>query len=384
MILMMLAGTQLYAHDAGESYVFVKVYDHSLDGRFEISFQDLNKAMGYDNPDSMINKNNLDQHLEDIYAFYRQRVQFSNDGTPYTFAFSGYDIMEIRVSDYVMLPFNILENVPKIPEKFKVDYNVLFDIVPEHKAFLVIEHHWKNQVYNNEAVATLVFTDNKRSDILDLGNPSLFKGFMGVLNLGMTHIWEGIDHVLFIIALILPAVMYREEKQWLPVNEFKPAFIYLVKVISFFTIAHSITISLAATGIVDLPGSVVEPLIAASIIVAAIDIIYPIFKGRIGWVVFGFGLFHGFGFAGLLTSRGVLGEHLMVSLLGFNLGVEIGQLVIILVAFPIIYLVRKYAFYPNLVMRVGAAALIFVAAIWFVERTFDVEIPVTNLFSGIF
>jgi hypothetical protein len=109
-----------------------------------------------------------------------------------------------------------------------------------------------------------------------------------------------------------------------------------------------------------------------------LDIIYPIFKRKIGWVVFIFGLFHGFGFASVLTRLGVLGEHLALSLFSFNLGVEVGQVVVICIVFPIIYYVRRYAFYPKIVMPYGAAAMILLAALWFVERAF-LDISFTRL-----
>nr|MDJ0991451.1 HupE/UreJ family protein [Desulfobacterales bacterium] len=165
--------------------------------------------------------------------------------------------------------------------------------------------------------------------------------------------------------------------------EFRAAMIYVVKIVTLFTIAHSVTLSIAALGIFDLPSGLVEPIIAASIAFAALDIIFPIFKRRIGWVVFVFGLFHGFGFASVLADLGVLGENMALSLLGFNLGVEIGQVVIICVIFPLIYVLRQFAFYPKIIMRYGAAAMILVATFWFVERTI-VDFNVTRLIKNFF
>jgi hypothetical protein len=198
----------------------------------------------------------------------------------------------------------------------------------------------------------------------------MFKGFVGVVKLGIKHIWNGVDHVLFLIAIILPSAMLRQKNHWEPVTDFRSAIMYVIKIVTLFTIAHSVTLSIAALGIFNLPASVVEPIIAASIAVAAIDIIFPIFKRKIGWVVFIFGLFHGFGFASVLTKLGVLGEHMALSLFGFNLGVEIGQVVVIGIIFPVIYFFRRYAFYPKIIMRYGAVTMILVASYWFFERVF--------------
>ncbi len=144
----------------------------------------------------------------------------------------------------------------------------------------------------------------------------------------------GFDHVMFLVALLLPSVLVRKDGRWREIADFGPALINVVKIVTAFTVAHSVTLTLAALGIVHLPGRLVEVVIAASIAIAAADILFPVFRGRIWLVVFGFGLFHGFGFAGALEEMGVLREHLALSLFGFNLGVELGQLAIVVAALP--------------------------------------------------
>ena len=198
----------------------------------------------------------------------------------------------------------------------------------------------------------------------------MFRGFLGIVKLGVKHIWLGIDHILFLIALILPAAMIRRERRWEPVTEFRSALFYVIKIVTLFTVAHTLTLSLAAFRMVDLPTRLVESVIAISIAVAALDILFPIFKKKIAWVVFIFGLFHGFGFASVLAHLGVLGEHMVLSLFGFNLGVELGQVAVIMVIFPVLYMIRNYAFFPKIILRFGATALIMLSAVWFVERAF--------------
>jgi hypothetical protein len=96
-------------------------------------------------------------------------------------------------------------------------------------------------------------------------------------------------------------------------------------------------------------------------------------------VVFGFGLFHGFGFAGALSEMGVLGEHLGLSLFAFNLGVEIGQVVIVAMLFPLIFVFRRWALYRTYALPAAAVFMILVSSVWVVERTFDVDIPMSEL-----
>lgn len=205
------------------------------------------------------------------------------------------------------------------------------------------------------------------------------RGFLAVVGLGTEHIWEGIDHIMFLFALLLAAVLRREEGRWQVVERFTPALVNVVKIVTAFTVAHSVTLSLAALGLVRLPGRLVEVVIAASIAIAAADLLFPLFKGRVWVIVFGFGLFHGFGFAGALSEMGVLGEHLGLSLLAFNLGVELGQVAIVIVLFPLLFLARRWPIYRKVVLPVAAVSMILVASVWVIERAFDVDIPMGEL-----
>jgi hypothetical protein len=145
--------------------------------------------------------------------------------------------------------------------------------------------------------------------------------------------------------------------------------------VTFFTIAHTITLSLAALGVVTLPGYLVESLIALSIALAALHNIRPLLKNDGVIIAFVFGLFHGFGFASVLGDVGLRGEYMVLSLLGFNLGVELAQVLIICLAFPVLALLRKTALYRYLLFG-GSIILIVIATYWFIERMFDIDIPV--------
>ncbi|MEM1357405.1 MAG: HupE/UreJ family protein, partial [Bacteroidota bacterium] len=151
----------------------------------------------------------------------------------------------------------------------------------------------------------------------------------------------------------------------------------------FFTIAHSITLALAALEVVNLPSRYVESLIAFSIGLAALHNIRPIFKGKEWVIAFVFGLFHGFGFASVLGEKGLGSDFLIWSLLGFNVGVEIGQLLIICAVFPLLFLLRKTAFYSKLLLF-GSILLIMIALYWTVERLFEVDITLLAWLRDLF
>ena len=367
-VLSFLLQSPVYVHNLGQSYTYLKIYDDKITGRFEIILDDLNRALSKGTTEPLITEDSLSEHLDQIHDYVSNHVRFSIDGKQISPQFTGVDTLHAKAL-FVLLDFKLLEN-HTTPDFSDIDYSIIFDLDPTHTGMVLIEQYWRGNIFNNERRPSLVFSSSNQNQRLDLSNYTMFSGFTGIVKLGVKHIWLGIDHVLFLIALILPAAMIRREHYWEPVTEFKSALLYVVKIVTLFTIAHTMTLSLAAFKVVDLPARLVESVIAISIAAAALDILFPVFKKKIAWVVFIFGLFHGFGFASVLAHLGVLGEHMALSLFGFNLGVEIGQIAVILVIFPVLYMIRNYAFFPKIILRFGAVALIMLSAVWFVERAF--------------
>ena len=146
------------------------------------------------------------------------------------------------------------------------------------------------------------------------------------------------------------------------------------KVVTAFTVAHSITLSLAALSVISLPSRLVESAIALSVLLAALNNLWPV-VGRGRWLVaFGFGLIHGFGFASVLADLGLPQGALALALLGFNLGVEVGQLAIVAAFLPMAYALRRSFFYRRVVLLGGSLLIAAVAAAWFVERAFELQL----------
>jgi len=201
------------------------------------------------------------------------------------------------------------------------------------------------------------------------------RGFSAMVRLGTHHIWIGIDHILFLMALLLPAVVQRQDHKWVPVESFRKAIIHVIKVVTVFTVAHTITLSLAALNAVSLSSRLVESIIALSIAIAALNIIVPVFKERIWMVVFAFGLFHGFGFASVLSEIGIPSNYMVHSLLGFNVGVELGQVAIVVGLFPVLYFLGRSLIYSRYVLPATTLVLITISLYWFVERAFLIDLP---------
>jgi hypothetical protein len=162
--------------------------------------------------------------------------------------------------------------------------------------------------------------------------------------------------------------------RWQPVAGFREALWDVFRIVTSFTVAHSITLSLAALGIVALPSRLVESAIAASVVVAALNNLRPVVEGRRWMVAFGFGLIHGFGFASVLTELGLPRDALVLALVGFNVGVEIGQLAIVALFLPLAYSLRRSRFYRRAVMTGGSIVIAAVAATWLAERVFNFKV----------
>jgi hypothetical protein len=197
------------------------------------------------------------------------------------------------------------------------------------------------------------------------------RGFLGFVVEGMHHIAVGLDHLLFLVTLLMVAVWRREGRGWVPRASAASAWRETLRLVSAFTVAHSLTLALAASGVLAPPSRWIESLIAASVLVAALDNLRPFVHGPRWIMVALFGLVHGFGFAGPLQALGLAKGNLAAPLLGFNLGVEIGQLVVVALLLPLACKLRQAPIYRLGVVRGGSTAIAAIALVWMVERSLD-------------
>lgn len=370
-----------FAHHPDNSLLYLKVYENTnIEGDFHINVNELNDVLGL----HLSKRTSIEEvtpYLSKIKKYLLENTSFSSLGKTYKIVFTDkIRILYVGYGDFVLVNF-YLENTSETPDKLEVTYKVFIEEEPKHMNLLGMEYNWKAGLFNNESIIALDFSNNNWTKTLDLTKGSIWTGFKAMIKQGIWHIWIGLDHILFIIALILPAVVRRQKFKdnsfrllnWKPVDKFKPAFIYILKIITFFTIAHTITLSLASLQIIVLPSQLVESIIALSIGLAAYHNIKPIFKGKDWIIAFVFGLFHGFGFASVLGDLGFNGEHLTLSLLGFNVGVELGQVAIIAGIFPVLYFIRKYNFYPKFLVYTSVL-LIIISIYWLIERAFGINL----------
>ncbi len=197
-----------------------------------------------------------------------------------------------------------------------------------------------------------------------------FAGVPSMFRLGMRHIAEGTDHLLFLIALLLPAPLLAGRSRWDRAGSIRHSLLQILRVVTAFTIGHSATLALGAWGLMSLPSRMVEVLIALSILVSAIHALRPLFPGREPAIAAGFGLVHGLAFATTLQNLGVDPWQRIASILGFNLGIETMQLVVVVAILPSLIILSRTAAYTA--FRVGGALFAgFASAGWILERAFS-------------
>ncbi len=250
--------------------------------------------------------------------------------------------------------------------QLSVGYTLFADLDPQHRGLLNLRA---------QGVArTAVLDPQAPPQRFDLAKANRWAQLADYLREGVWHIWIGFDHILFLLSLLLPAVLVWRAPRWQPVDDFRTAFWDVFRIVTSFTVAHSITLSLAALHVISLPSRLVESAIAASVVVAALNNLKPLVQGRRWVVAFGFGLVHGFGFATVLAELGLPSDALVLALVGFNLGVELGQLAIVLLFLPLAYSLRRSQLYRRTLMVGGSVLIALVAAVWFVERAFDLSL----------
>ena len=354
-----------FAHKASDAYLTIERNAQALHGQWDIALRDLDNALGLDvNGDGDITWGEVRQRQADIAAYALPRLQVSSGGERCTLDASAPLIDTHTDGAYAVLM--LTGACPQAGPTLAIDYRLFEGLDPQHRGLL-------NFVEDGQS-RSVVFSADTPHRIVGGDSAGPMRQFATYVNEGVWHIWTGFDHILFLVSLLLPAVLVRNRHAWQPGRSFRDAFVDVAKVVTAFTLAHSITLSLAALSIVALPSRWVESGIALSVVLAALNNLFPVVaNGR--WIAaFGFGLLHGFGFAGALQDLGLPTGSLALSLFGFNFGVEAGQLAIVLLFLPLAFALRSTWTYRRLVFGGGSVAIAAIASVWLVERAFDVGV----------
>lgn len=389
-----------WAHKESDAYLNLRAdpaNSHVMHGQWDVALRDLDYAIGIDtNHDGAITWGEVQARRVAIEQYAMARMQVKGDGITCDMQPTGQKIDEHTDGAYDVILFDAVCD-KNIPSKLTVVYKLMYDLDPYHRGIVTI--------HSGDKIAGAVLGPSNPIASLNLREPDRWGEFKSFMTDGIWHIWTGIDHILFLLSLLLPAVLIIRRTgsrgdgwrngaavaessgtlmalapswsryRWEPVASFWPACLDVIKIVSAFSLSHSITLSLAVLGYVHVPSRLVESGIALSVMVAAFNNVYPLVNKRVWLIAFAFGFIHGLGFASALTGLQLPAGAMAASLGGFSIGVEIGQEAIVLAFLPIAYWLRKTRFYQVAMLRWVSMLIIVVALGWFVQRAFDILIP---------
>ena len=367
------AAASAEAHKSSDSYLQLDARPGALALRWDIALRDLDIALDLDSDgDGKLTWGEVRAAWPRIEAYATARL--SIEGCRLEPGERGLE----RRSDgaYAVLH---LASACTLPEPPPIRYSLFAEVDPTHRGIAKIERPGQPVALSvldpargsAAGAATAGSAASAASGSAAVAQPPSRWQFLAE---GIHHILGGYDHVLFLLCLLLPAVMRRREGRWEPVDRLSQAVLPVAGIVTAFTVAHSITLALAALKIVSLPSSFIEPAIAVTIVLAAIDNVWPGFPVRRVVVTFCFGLIHGFGFASVLAELNLPTADFAWALLQFNLGLEAGQLMIVVVATVVLFALRHWARYRAVVIRGGSFIAMAIAGTWFVERVADLKL----------
>ena len=353
-LVIFLSSHGAHAHKASDSYLTINIADKTLTGHWDIALRDLDAAIGLDS------NANGELTWAEVRSAHPRIAQYATDNLSVQLGNTRCDVkagsqtlVEHTDGLYTRVP---LENDCKVnpADIVSTRYTLMNGTDPQHRGLLALTQ--------NGVTTTLVLNPNDTTTQA----ASTKSSFFGFIKEGVHHIVIGLDHVLFIALLVAATLRTYPDSP-------RAAFVPLLKVVTAFTVAHSLTLALSLFGWVNLPTRLVETLIAATVCLCAVDILRPFLKGPRWLYTFGFGLLHGLGLASALTALSLPASARVVALFGFNVGVEIGQLVIALAAFGLLYAGARITRNPIIVARYAAVPIAAVAAVWMLERSLDTK-----------
>ncbi|WP_339845658.1 HupE/UreJ family protein [uncultured Halopseudomonas sp.] len=347
------------AHKASDSFIYWQPLIEDAPGRLDVALIDLARAVPLDSDgDGQVRWAEVVGRQASVKSYLNSKLAVMSGDLECRVDWRIAGLTRHSDGNYLALEFR--------PDCFdaaivasQLQYNLFFDQDPLHRALVMIRSDENDRL-------TVLGPDQKTLSFAD--TPSVWHTAVEFIWEGMVHLWIGYDHMLFLLALLLPAAVRREKGHWVVENRLGAAVKDVALIVTAFTVAHSVTLVIATLGVVRLPIAWVETFIALSIVAAAVNIVWPFLGHRRYLVGFGFGLIHGFGFASVLGDFMSDTSSRLVALASFNVGVELAQLAVVLAVVPVIYLLRNQWVYQRVVMPVGVAAVALTGTVWALER----------------
>jgi hypothetical protein len=357
--------TCVEAHTQSYGFLRATVHDGHVSGQLELAVRDLDLAYALDaDGDGNVTWGELRKRESELSSLVLHKISIGPAEAPCDLVPGAIAIDSRGGENYAIFPFTGRCEV--LGSQVRVGYDLMFGSDAQHRGLV--------DVSNGDIGRSTVMTPETRVAVLDLESDNRLDVIRSFISHGAHHIWNGYDHMLFLVTLLLSAVVMRSGNVWRPVETLGGAMWATTRVVTAFTLAHSITLSAAALGIVELPSRLVESVIASSVAVAALNNLFPVVSRRVWIAAFVFGLMHGFGFASVLTDLGLPPARKLVALFAFNVGVELGQLAVVAGLLPVLFLIRRSAAYTQVALPAGSTVIMVIGFMWFLQRATGMNI----------
>ncbi len=354
------------AHSSSNSYLTLNAPAGSLTLRADLHLRDVDLVFDLDaDRDGQVTWGETHLRQAELASWLDQGLQLSAAGQKCQLGTA--DLQASQHADGTYLSAQWTPNCPGLSDlasaNLSLRYRLMFAQDSLHRGLLKVD-------LPGLQTSALLSPERPEAQV-SRADSSAWRVFGRYIVEGVWHIWIGIDHIVFLLSLLVLAPLLPSRHritQWPAAQQARPVLMDVLAVVTAFTVAHSITLGLTIMEWLTPPPDLVEPAIALSVVLAALNNLLGVNSLKRWRLAFVFGLVHGFGFASVLLDLGLPASALVAALGGFNVGVELGQLAIVLVFLPIAWLLRHTRFYRWVIVAGGSAAIVVLGLFWTLDR----------------
>ena len=365
MVALLGSGAAL-AHSSSNSYLTLSAPAGSLTLRADLHLRDVDLVFDLDaDRDGQVTWGETHLRQAELASWLDQGLQLSTAGQKCQLGTA--DLQASQHADGTYLSAQWTPNCPGLSNlasaNLSLRYGLMFAQDSLHRGLLKVD-------LPGLQTSALLSPERPEAQV-SRADSSAWRVFGRYIVEGVWHIWIGIDHIVFLLSLLVLAPLLPSRHritQWPAAQQARPVLMDVLAVVTAFTVAHSITLGLTIMEWLTPPPDLVEPAIALSVVLAALNNLLGVNSLKRWRLAFVFGLVHGFGFASVLLDLGLPASALVAALGGFNVGVELGQLAIVLVFLPIAWLLRHTRFYRWVIVAGGSAAIVVLGLFWTLDR----------------
>ena len=387
LFLLLFFANALLAHPSPNTLVFLDIKSNGVAAELRLPVGELGAALNPSAPKTA--EQLLGNYIDSLKLYLQAHVRpLSMEGQKWSVEVGNIELETVKNAQERGTLQDIIVKMWLTPpsgassRQFILNYDVVMHQVVTHNALVSIRQDWETGIVSEHPSEVGIIAVEPRNNqifplMINLESEGLWGGFKSVIGLGIKHTSEGIDHLLFLLVLLLPAPLFVSNKQWGQYGGLKYSLLKLIKIITAFTVGHSFTLLLGTLGVIPFSSKIIEIGIAFSILISAIHALKPIFYQKEIYIAAGFGLIHGLAFSDTLTPLNLDTTQMGLSILGFNIGIELMQLGIMAVILPSFILLSQTKLY-SLFRIFGAIAANIAAVAWIFERVSDTPNVITE------